>query len=321
MAEYKSQHYVPQVYLRNFSKDGKTIGCCYVNPENKKFRLLFEAHIKKEACKDYFYSKDVRLEQEFSKLEGEANIIIQKILSTEKSAIELGEVEFLKQYVLFQHFRTPFHADEYEDMMLELYHRVAPEDKSEIRLKNKQIFILQTFTPLIPEIAEPFKLIILENKTDIPFITSPEPSIFFNSYLLNRKINTFGFQAHGGIFYMPLSARKAILLYDPIAYKIKNKGYCSLSDVSCLNRLLMHIVEVSKTYKFYFDNGITDVRNMISLMLQYITADIKFSFMRERFYLFGIPKRGDIDRGAKLLQYTKPVKVEDFKEYMQTNIK
>lgn len=323
MPKQKNQHFVPQFYLRNFSKDENTIGCCYVDAKKQKFNLTEEAPIKSQASKDYYYSKDTRLEDEFAKIEGEANLLIQKILSTEQIRFTPAEIDFLKQYVFFQHIRTPFHANEYEAMVSQMYHHIVPEDKDvEIKIKDKTLFPLRTFLPRIAEIVQPFELAILDNKTSLPFITSPEPAIFFNPYQVKRNQHVFGTEMHGGMFYMPLSAKKGVLLYDPLAYRIKGKHLtaCTQSDVTYFNMLILDFVVMTKVNLFYFDNKITDFQEMISLMLEYAQAGLDLSFVKEKFYLFGIPKRRSCITDDMYMRNIH-MSIEEFRESIRVNKK
>lgn len=227
----------------------------------------------------------------------------------------------MKQYVLFQNIRTPFHANEYEAMMAQFYHQIAPEDKdTEIKIKGKQIFILQTFLPRLAETAQQFKLIILENHTEIPFITSPEPAVFFNPYQPKRKQTTYGFLSHGGMFYLPLSAKKAIMLYDPLAYKIRMRHLvsCTHKEVTYLNILILDFVGMTKINLFFFDNKITDIQKTLSLMLQYAKEKISLSFVRERFYLFGLPKRPSFP-SEEMQQQNNHMSIEEYHKFMQEN--
>lgn len=323
MAEKKNQHYVPQFYLRNFSKDENTIGCCYVDAEKQKFHLSENAPIKSQASKDYYYTKDTRWEDVFSEIEGEANLFIQKILNSEQIRLTLEEEDFLKQYVFFQHIRTPYHANEYESMVTQIYHQVLPDDKDvEIKLKDKTLFALRTFLPRIADIVQPFNLTILDNKTQLPFITSPEPAIFFNLFQGKRNQHIFGIETHGGMFYMPLSARKGVFLYDPLAYRIKGKhiASCSLSDVTYLNMLILDFVVRTKRNLFYFDNKITDLDDAILLMLDYAKVASDLSFVKERFYLFGIPKRRSVF-SEEMYRQNNPVSIEQFRDFIRANTK
>ena len=294
MAESKKQHYVPQFYLRNFSKDGKTIGCCHCKIEEKRSIIINEAPIKFQACKDYFYTKDVRLEKEFSKVEGQANILIKKILSSEQIRLTAYEEESLKQYIFFQHIRTPFYANEHESMMVQFYHQIAPEDKDvEIKLEGKQIFVLQTFLPKIAEFVKPFRAIILENKTDLPFVTSPEPVILLNPYQIKRKNYIFGSATHGSMYYIPLSSKKAIILYNPLAYKMKGRhmASCSLTDVAYLNIQIVDFVGRTKINQFFFDNNIVDFRPIARSILQYGKEVVELSFAKERVRIWELLRR------------------------------
>ena len=127
MPSNKKQHFVPKSYQQNFSKDGNTIGCVLI--KDGLLQVVNEAAIKTQAYGDYFYSKDISIEQEISKVEGEANIIIQKILSSaDPITLDLDGSQQMKEYVLFQHIRTPHYANQFEESIDQVYHKLGGSD-------------------------------------------------------------------------------------------------------------------------------------------------------------------------------------------------
>ena len=68
MAANKNQHYVPQFWQKLFSnnKDQKTIGIWNMNKE----LFINSGPIKRQASLDYFYGKDLELENAFREQEG-----------------------------------------------------------------------------------------------------------------------------------------------------------------------------------------------------------------------------------------------------------
>lgn len=287
MADGKKQHYVPQFYLRNFSKDGKTIGCGYV--DTVKPSIIETAPIKTQAAEDYFYTKDTHLETEFSKIEQKAKEIIQQILSS-NFVVDSQNEDFLKQYICFQQLRTPFYANHFESEMNKMcnFFNCTDDGEKRISLQAKQIFVLSTFQDAVKSMQR-YNLLLINNPTEIPFITSPEPATFFNPYKSKRKQFIGGVKTHGGMFYLPLSASKGILLYDNKAYRA-NKGIalCSMSDVSNLNAQIFITMKLSNTNIFYYDNTNSKelVFETLAKMKNYIGEYAKFDFIREKFCLF-----------------------------------
>lgn len=283
MATQKNQHYVPQFYLRNFSKDGKTIGCCYVNGDKSKH--IEAAPIKSQASEDYFYSHHTKLETEFAKLENIAKTIIQKILSDDFKQLNCEEQIFIKEFILFQHIRTPYIANSYEHSLNNFFNQINGTDdgKKRIEIKRKQIFVLSTLMPQIPKAAKRFKLVVLENHSDIPFITSTEPVTFFNPYQKKRKTETGGFYQHGGMLFYPISAKKAILLYDKNAYRnCGKKLLCTISDCANLNAQIWKTSLLTKEHTFYYDNSNTNTIQSLSQMRYYIGDYPILGFIKEK---------------------------------------
>jgi hypothetical protein len=63
---HKSQHFVPQHYLRAFSTDGRSVRICHLCSG----RIVPNGSIKDQSCRDYFYGKDRRIEHALAHMEG-----------------------------------------------------------------------------------------------------------------------------------------------------------------------------------------------------------------------------------------------------------
>ena len=85
MSEKKKQHFIPRFYLKNFSyeNDGKSIGIWLKGTNH----YIKRGNLKNQAYCNYFYGKDVTLENELSELEDNAASIIFQILLVERAEL------------------------------------------------------------------------------------------------------------------------------------------------------------------------------------------------------------------------------------------
>ena len=79
MPEMKNQHYVPKSYFRLFSKNGT-----HIELYNMKRQKSFTASINHICSKDYFYSKDTKIESVLSGLENSQNKIMRTVINTKE---------------------------------------------------------------------------------------------------------------------------------------------------------------------------------------------------------------------------------------------
>lgn len=113
MPEYKSQHYVPQMYMRLFAgADEKRVGVYVINGR----RFIPNAPIRGQACRDYFYGKDPRAEKTFGRIENQASrIIAQAIEHGKVPEAESEDHEWLIFYLGIQHSRTVGAAEQHNE--------------------------------------------------------------------------------------------------------------------------------------------------------------------------------------------------------------
>ena len=70
--ENRRQHYVPKFYLRNFSKNSKSVGLYRF----KESKMIIDGSINDNLWKEYFYGDDAIVENELAKYEKKWNDII-----------------------------------------------------------------------------------------------------------------------------------------------------------------------------------------------------------------------------------------------------
>jgi hypothetical protein len=249
MAKSKNQHFVPQFYFKKFSKDKKTI--CLFNLKNKKF--IQSATIRGQCSKDYFYSKDTKIETEFSYLEGLGNNLISEVIKNKNlSCLNSEQRQNLKSHLLFQHGRTEYARESEEETANALFDMLKPnfeeyakkqglkissEEIRNLKLKSNSknsLFICMMSGPLLFDL----NIVLLENKTQTDFIFSDNPVIFYNSFFNSKTpAGTEGIASRGLQIYFPLNSKLALFIFDPQFYEIGKDEIISLKKESDIQRL------------------------------------------------------------------------------------
>jgi len=253
MAKNKNQHFVPQYYFKYFSKDKKTI--CVFNLKNHKY--IPSATIKGQCSKNYFYGKNIRVEEIFSNIEMSASKIITKIIR-EKTLSSLSESERrnLMSDLAIQYGRTKKAKQTEESLINYLTEKVIkPEffqyarknglDLSLEDLEEMKISMKSQHSPFIAMISGALlydlEVVLLENETEIDFIFSDNPVVFCNSFFNNKvKNSTEGMASKGLQIYYPICSQFAIFAFDSNYYEFSSAGTLKLkkeSDIKILNGL------------------------------------------------------------------------------------
>ncbi len=252
MAQNKNQHYVPKFYFKLFSKNQKTI--CLFNIPNEKF--IEHAPIVGQCSKDYFYSKNIKTEKVFSKLEGQTKERLKRIIDNQNlTCLFDKEKEYLKSDILFQRGRTKFAFDKENDMANYMFDILKPkiyeyakesgENISWESIKKTKIASSPRYSLLIDMMSGillyDLKMVLLENKSKTDFIFSDNPVVFFNSFF-NRKhpYGTTGLASTGLQIFYPVNSELMLFLFDPIFYDTYDSDIIKVDknkDVQRLNGL------------------------------------------------------------------------------------
>lgn len=270
MAEGKKNHYVPKLYLRNFTDTPEAdngLFDLYNLPGRKHIgRVPFGSQMKEA----YFYAKDStterRLNQEF---EGRHAQLIHRILH---DGITPADTDLL-EIVLLLLFRTKAKRNETLALKQFVIDRFLSEEmhtsfKRSLRQEHPEILTglgeeqlrklvrdfmheeylgeteaaqdqIDNFDSIRSELAG-LSTAILKNNSASILISSDHPVIPINPYLTSRKVRfgKEGLYQMGLVLLLPLSPAKILLAYDPGVYRvIKNSSTLTDQDVRNVNHL------------------------------------------------------------------------------------
>lgn len=250
MPHNREQHFVPQFYLRYFSKDGKRISLFNF----KQNKIITDVSIKQQCSRHNFYNFAPKLEEAFAALEGETAKILRGIKAANTVPAQgTGEFLSLISFIIFQKHRTVgmgYKNDVMTDYLAKLCMEGAPElshiDLDSIEVKNAYSVALplSIVGDMIPSVTD-LHMHLLINRTPLEFITSDDPVVLHNQYceeINYRGVN--GWACRGLQVFWPISPTELILLYDPKVYKVgdshKRKyttNILSEDDIAKLNSL------------------------------------------------------------------------------------
>lgn len=269
MGKRKKHHYIPKFYLKRFSinYEGKTIGL--YNYKSKIF--IQNAPLKHQACEDYLYGTDDKVEADLAKLEG----IIANFFNhwtDEKILIPPPEdtngFHFLKIFILYQKYRTPQAGKDTEllmDQAFKAYLQVSNPEKYESYKDGKLVHENAALLSLLYA-GDKVKLLnflsckFIVNLSELSFITSDSPIIMYNQLLEDKGIYTgaTALVAKGLQIFYPIHPRLMICLFDPKIYNCgeDGKACASTEDVDDVHQLntLQYLCSNSQ---MFFDETIT----------------------------------------------------------------
>lgn len=231
MTEKKNQHFVPRLYLRQFS----------INNENNKIGLFYlDKHLYKHAVplksqgkEDYFYGKDGVLEENLSKLESMAAPCLQSIITTNELPLKSSESYYkILIFSVLMANRTKDSAAQVKELSDKLAKEILSygeenteiTGKYQIHPKNAAAMALEATFSKLP-IAYDLKMKLIINNSNLKFLTSDHPVIKYNQFLNCRKHpgGNVGLAMKGLELFFPISPVHLLCIYDEWAYKVGDK--------------------------------------------------------------------------------------------------
>lgn len=245
MPQNKSHHYVPQMYMRLFARaDDNRIGVFVID----RRRFIPNAPIRGQACRDYFYGKDGRAEHALSSIEGHAARIFADVVGDRRlPAAASRDHEWLILYLGMQHARTVGAAEQHNEgaekvaksilrMKAELEgNREIVEALDRVRIKRTNaVSELISYTTIGASLLTDLTLVLIENHSLIPFISSDTPVVLHNRLYEGQHISVTGYANVGLQLFLPLGPRLTLFGFDAAAYEVETdaRGICKLVDAA-----------------------------------------------------------------------------------------
>lgn len=228
MADYKNQHFVPKAHFKPFTVEGSG------HAVNMYLLLqdcpVFSAPVKGQCSRSYLYGKDGGLEKLLGRIEERyANLVTW--LASEKYVVGESDRWLLRYFTLLQSLRTAEQIERGFARMSEMasFFRMTEEqhghqwdtrhDPTRERVMRE---LMLAFNEQMQErVLDDLKVVIVRNRAQSDFVTSDDPAVTTNRWLLQRRsVRTFGLNAAGLILFMPLGPRFLALMYDPAVYSV-----------------------------------------------------------------------------------------------------
>lgn len=222
MADNKNQHYVPRCYLRPFTTDEKNVAINLWNIDRSRF--IQGAPVKNQCSKSYFYGKNDRLEEAIQMLEREYASAYRRITKP-GALLSEDDKHALKLFWLFQYLRT----EEASKRSMAASGAIVKDIKineviPELSMADAVQICMNVFAENIT-IVDDLKICLIRNKTNIPFVTSDDPAILTNRWvMLNPRMRgrSFGLRQSGLLAILPLSPEICFVAYDGDVYSMPN---------------------------------------------------------------------------------------------------
>ncbi|MDB5389035.1 MAG: hypothetical protein JWM11_4681 [Planctomycetaceae bacterium] len=263
MAENANQHFVPQFYFRLFN-GGKQQTSLLLTDSGK---IIPCAPIKGQCARHMFYGS-VEIERAFSQIETiqctALRALIEAAEANDTRKLSAEQIPLLLQAVTFQRSRTLLEVEKHSDascaMVLKMFrehlkHEYPPEEGGEMvkAIDNGEVIVTESPTSSVLRqidvgldsavLLSDLTMVVLRNRTNLPFIFSDSPVVFYNSYY--RRISergVLGMQTPGLQVFFPLNSRLQLMLIDEEPYRgpFKSGAFWDVEsprDVTQLNAL------------------------------------------------------------------------------------
>lgn len=249
----KRQHYVPQMILRNFSRNGATTSLVVLGTSKR----VPDAPINRQCYEPYFYGADQVMEKSFASEEAKISTLLGDLSRDRLESLGHEELLALKLFAHYQHARTRAAAESLSNFAeafmksairgtATLNHDEALREgieKVRIRLngaQNESIWQAAKSTPLVYDLEVRF----LTTSRAQGFAIGDHPVVAYNQFaehhpILSRYPTSTGLALKGLQLFMPLSPSVMLALYDPAVYQYDGKRVCGAGprDVGFLNAM------------------------------------------------------------------------------------
>ena len=241
-----NQHYVPRFYMKPFStviNEGTNKEKSFLSFYQFKNKILRDnVPITSICSEDYFYDEDGHVESKLAEKETIWAKIIRKINDGEE--VSGSDINTIREFAIYQIIRTKamlMHIQEMAAIILgdslsnqhsELDKNVIQEMVGEkVKSEITPEFGLTIIKDLMPVVCD-LDMVIIENKTAIPLITSDVPVIVTNPLGIRRA----GLGDVGEVIFFPVSQWKLVMFYDNRFYGRIQKEVFDEETIHIINK-------------------------------------------------------------------------------------
>jgi Protein of unknown function (DUF4238) len=253
-AKKKSQDFVPRHYLRRFCFDqGKQIRILMVATGN----YVWEAALKGQCARPYFYHTDPAVEESLSEFEGRAEELFKKIATERWLPADAMTRTDILTVINVMLTRTEMHAEQswkpVETLELEGFRTYLEANNEHELLKVLPDYQLTASNWPTQCVIRGLKTVILLSDLHLKllispqgvhFITSDHPVVLLNQTFANvlRDRSLGGVAMRGVQLFLPLSPDLLLLAFDPACYPVgpPDRAIIQISrkeDVDLINAL------------------------------------------------------------------------------------
>lgn len=249
----KRQHYVPQMVLRKFSRDGVTTSLLVAETG----LYVERAPIKRQCYEPYFYGSDQALENAFAEEESKVARHLGDLSASHLNQLPNDAIRDIARFVYYQQARTRAAAEHLSNFATAFVKSAirstaqlngdAPIDEEvlkHIRLRDAQIQSIVAASKTFPILLDLAVKFILTDRTP-GFMVGDHPVVAYNQFAEHHPVlknfpTSTGLALKGLQLFMPLSPSVTFAMYDPVTYEYGGKsGICRAgpADVRFLNRM------------------------------------------------------------------------------------
>jgi len=276
MPTKKKQHFVPKLYMRNFS-DGKIFNI-YIHSNNM---MKYGVGFKNQCQENYYYGIDLEWENTLGQIEKAYSDIIYKTIMNKKYFPNDSEVEVIKKFIVFQRQRGTFMEHESKNVRWALKASIAklvainklkmfPTEEAieQLKVMNYDIDSLQVVKTNLenamnfPSHISDLSMSIIRYVGETKLISSDNPVVFYNAY--NQP--DIGLDHAGLIIMLPITPDTLIVFYDGKMYKEIPKLSCVRNENEVMKLNSIQFI-VSKDILFFRDKETE--KNVRKIILKY----------------------------------------------------
>lgn len=237
----KNQHYVPRFYMKHFS--------AIVNIGTRKEKALISFYQFKDSLfkdsvptasicsEDYFYDEDGTIENKLAEKEKKWSGVIYKINNDE--ILTRSEIDDIREFAIYQLMRTKAILGHTHEIAKTILTETLDNQNDSLNESIKELIGEKVEKEITPEynlelvkdclpLVHDLTMKVVNNKTDVSFITSDVPVIVINPLGIERA----GLGDIGTVIFFPVSQKKMVIFYDS---KLYGNLKTEIQDLECIN--------------------------------------------------------------------------------------